>query len=732
MSDIVVKVLAAEKVQVKVTEEVAKTIVVQQGLPGDAGSQIYVTVGVPGVGVGITGDFAINSSNNDYYLKVAGVWVLQGQFVPSNVPAGGTTGQVLAKTSNADFDTEWVTQNLTGTANKIAYFDSSGDLASSAYLEVDTTSGGLLSNTNIAPDDLGGGFNVNYFGATFRPLQASPDEFWNIASVSGNIDPDSSGFDFGTSGNAINALSLNLSHGGTSDIGGVAMLNQYFNLGNGTDPIDVNGIAYAYGFANINANVNISGSIQGYGFQPAFNAASTIDPSGVGINAFYDFATFPISVPGYNSFVASPTILEVLNGHNYVTLQANPQITTLQGNAGCFGFGWSPQVGTVNASGSIQGIQMNPTVTLNRGYAAGININMSNVTNYAGVAASLVIQDITYTFLQAGAGNNAYSIEYLDTVSAGSETATIFGNLVTINIESGVSTATQVVAAINAVPALISALTPVITGVASDPQVAAAAASFTGGVDPGRKYAIDVVGDVNIVGGLAFTGSLSLAALNSFAPYTVASGLGVASVDTLITAPSVAANATITGTDLLAINTAMLLTIGDNASVTSSFLGYAALGLPAVLSMGTGSTIDLVEGAVFAVSLDASATGGTAADLSLCRALAIPNGVTTVTKLKGYRFDLPFGDPGTTTWGFHNDVATAHNYFKRNVVVGDSETPTNDSVGIEINSPTKGLLMSRLTSAEEAALSAVNGLMIYNVTLEKFRGYENGAWVDLV
>ena len=37
-----------------------------------------------------------------------------------------------------------------------------------------------------------------------------------------------------------------------------------------------------------------------------------------------------------------------------------------------------------------------------------------------------------------------------------------------------------------------------------------------------------------------------------------------------------------------------------------------------------------------------------------------------------------------------------------------------------------------LTTAERDALTAVNGMVIYNTTLNKFQGYENTAWVNLV
>lgn len=44
-----------------------------------------------------------------------------------------------------------------------------------------------------------------------------------------------------------------------------------------------------------------------------------------------------------------------------------------------------------------------------------------------------------------------------------------------------------------------------------------------------------------------------------------------------------------------------------------------------------------------------------------------------------------------------------------------------------------GIFMPRITTAERDALqNVINGQMIYNTTLNKFQGRENGAWVNLI
>ena len=94
-------------------------------------------------------------------------------------------------------------------------------------------------------------------------------------------------------------------------------------------------------------------------------------------------------------------------------------------------------------------------------------------------------------------------------------------------------------------------------------------------------------------------------------------------------------------------------------------------------------------------------------------------------------------NPGVNNFDFRVESASNPNMF-----VVDS---TNNRVGIGTSSPSatfevvgqvtisgnKPLLLASLTTAQRDALSATNGMLIYNSTDEKFQGYQDGAWVDL-
>ena len=63
-------------------------------------------------------------------------------------------------------------------------------------------------------------------------------------------------------------------------------------------------------------------------------------------------------------------------------------------------------------------------------------------------------------------------------------------------------------------------------------------------------------------------------------------------------------------------------------------------------------------------------------------------------------------------------------------IFSDNEIQLNAGTRVQItNSP---IQMASFTTAERDALLAQNGDVIYNTTTNKFQGYENGSWVNLI
>jgi hypothetical protein len=98
------------------------------------------------------------------------------------------------------------------------------------------------------------------------------------------------------------------------------------------------------------------------------------------------------------------------------------------------------------------------------------------------VAASKVIQDLTYTADATGSNGNLISIAYTAGATAGAEVVTVTGNAVSVQIETGVSTATQVKAAVDASGPAAALVNVTISGVGGNAQVTVAATFLTGGL----------------------------------------------------------------------------------------------------------------------------------------------------------------------------------------------------------------------------------------------------------
>jgi len=107
------------------------------------------------------------------------------------------------------------------------------------------------------------------------------------------------------------------------------------------------------------------------------------------------------------------------------------------------------------------------------------------------VLASLIEQDLTFT-AKAGTGEqgNLINIIYVAGAVAGAEVVTVVGNNIEVQIEDGVSDATQIKAALDGEPLALATITTSISGVGANPQSVFTPAKFlAGGVTeiPGKQ-----------------------------------------------------------------------------------------------------------------------------------------------------------------------------------------------------------------------------------------------------
>ncbi len=525
----------------------------------------------------------------------------------------GLTGPLAITSSSLTINASGSTIAIeaSGNANTFAGFDNAGNLYSIPGFSIDTASGGMSESLTEHPND-GGGFTANSFSVSFEPLQDSPNEDWNIQNIQVFLDNASSGFNQGVNGSALQMLSLGINHNGTGDVGGLSFLTMNYTLGNGTDPISFNGLAYSYGFGSVAANVTINGGIQGYGYQPNINAAA-IGTSSFNMSAFYDFANVGIPVNGYSSFSAGPTIAEISNGSNYNGMSLNPIITTLTGNAGLYGFGFYPSVTTVGATGQITGLNMNPIVT-----------TMGATSNFQGVS-------IGGTFTTMGASSNLNGVYISPTIT------TSHGNV------RGFS------------------FNPVISG--GDASFTGVEVNPTGGAtlnDPhGMRIVMSSINSNNPQGTVGIE-SDSRVQINGTTQLVSAQTFQIGSrLEHLYTVPI---GSPVTGTDSLGVNIAGDFLVQDNVANGPVGIGFNSVGFIASMAVAATKTVDTVTIFLPASSLPdpGFATGGTVTDFHMIRTFPplAQGGTLNITNLYAFKLDSAFGafsSAATNAYGIYLD-----------------------------------------------------------------------------
>lgn len=124
--------------------------------------------------------------------------------------------------------------------------------------------------------------------------------------------------------------------------------------------------------------------------------------------------------------------------------------------------------------------------------------------------ASVVIDDLTFTSIYPGVEGNDLSIVLADTETAGSESIDVTDGVITVGIEGGVSTTTQIKAAIDG-DATSSLLVGVViaSGEESSAQAAATETSLAGGSGTGyltKKTTIGTLIKDSVAGGIITQG----------------------------------------------------------------------------------------------------------------------------------------------------------------------------------------------------------------------------------
>lgn len=604
----------------------------------------------------------------------------------------GETGPAITLVAGSGIDVtalaNFITVSAIGTPNTFAGFDGAGGLYTIPNFNISTTTGGMNPNLTEQPNGNVASYSIHDWVASFDPLQNSPDEIWNIHNVNVQLDINSSGFTQGTSGTAVQTVNLGFNHQGTGDVGRLTFINMNSDLGNGVDPITVEGISFSNGFSNFDANVTIDGTVYGYGFQPNFDAAS-VGTSSFNIQAFYDASNVGISINGYTGFSSTPVLFDVANNSNFTGVNLNPTITTLTGNASVNGLALSGTIGTMGATSSLQAVNCGPIIT-----TMGANASVSGFSFFP-----------TITTMGASSSFNGVSISG------------------TITTSDGFFTGVNVNTTINGGDASF-------VGLNVNPQGGATLA------DPiGLNVAMGSILSSNPQGMVGIQ-SDSRIQVNSSTQLAAAQGFQIGSrVANLFTVPN---GSPVTGTDEIGINIAGDFAAQDDVADGAFGIGFNSVGFIASVAVADTKTVDTVTVFLPAASLPdpGFTTGGAVTEFHMIRTFPplAQGGTVAITNLYAFKLDSMFGDfaaSATNAWGLFID-GTAENYIASSLAIGTTSTKvTNSSVALEIGGVTKAFLNASMTTTERNALTAVNGMQIYNTTTDKLQVYAAGSWVDL-
>jgi hypothetical protein len=161
-----------------------------------------------------------------------------------------------------------------------------------------------------------------------------------------------------------------------------------------------------------------------------------------------------LAIPNINSVALISSELPVWAGAQDYAIYNNPTAVGQDFGTNSLAFG------IANAF-----FAQNPNPIQTQGYLAIIPRLHAQV-----VAAELTVQDIDYKAVTAGTGGNSITIAYTTGGTAGSELVTVVSNAITVQIASGVSTAQQIVTAVNASGAAAALVVASVFGKAANKQ----------------------------------------------------------------------------------------------------------------------------------------------------------------------------------------------------------------------------------------------------------------------
>ena len=563
-----------------------------------------------------------------------------------------------------------VVQAPTGTGDRVAVFDTNGDLVSSAnltYIDTATDQRDLLV---AGPVD---STVTTYFGVEIDTIldgQSLGDATFVAAYPQ-----------VGNSGNATSVSGTVMGIVSGPTIGADATLNSYQGFSERTSML-AGAVAPFYTGVEITPQLNqavvdnVNGTVIGMNLG---NNAGNPTIQNVSELAMYSHLYSGATVTGgLNSINLSTTFdtgSVITNG--YTVMNLNPQIST--------------------GMNSVRGVQMSGNY--GDGDPAVIN-SVVEVQASARFAADAQISNhqelILSSSFEAGAtlqsGQTAWMSTQFDgqdvdnftalSINTQTDNTTNIDNYQDINISTQFSNGTTMTnyQGINVQPNLGSATTDNFTGI----NIAVSGTPTVTNTPVGLQINMDNFVSANRTAGL----NVQAQSNGIFANFTPVDNTFFDQGNGINSQMNVLAGSPLVGTDVICNNFAGLVVAEDDVAYGPLSLGASFVGFVGQASVLSGKTVDGINGALAGFSIPATSTGGTVTDVTLYRGITpfSAGGTLTITNLYGMKLPSDLSSGATNAWNIYAPDATAKTLLASGVtMVGNS-----NEVAIKASASTTG------------------------------------------
>jgi hypothetical protein len=178
-------------------------------------------------------------------------------------------------------------------------------------------------------------------------------------------------------------------------------------------------------------------------------------------------------------------------------------------------------------------------------------------------------------------------------------------------------------------------------------------------------------------------------------------------------------------------NLAQTLNANDDWTIDPSGLGFVNVGFVGAVNVAATKTVAKWTGALGGAG-NPSGTG-TITDAIMFRGAGIlpQGGSISVTNMYGFQVDPNlFCLIGTNCWGFFEDTTNAENHLSKLAIDTATNKVANSSTALEIGAA-KGFINGRVTTTQRNALTAVDGMQVYDTDLDAMYVYANGSWAEI-